>query len=666
VSTSDADTSVSVDDGTPATERRRESAATAMVRHARAAYSVVRDARTNALYAVPRAGGDAVPLERLVPALARAYEHETQRVPPLAAGPAVIEILAADDAPVAHVTAPVPTVAERAAARSERLAILEHEAAELIACENVLAQFRSEVRAAGWVGETTAPELVYANAYTALLDVGEFKPVKRLGSLRVGGPSSAGKNYAVERAKAFLPAGLFHLVTSSSEKSLFYSPIDLKRKFLYYPEGAALQSDGVGVAVLRSLLTENLVAHETVIDGLWIRLEKEGPTGAVIATSRVTLDDDLENRLDHIEISDTADQTRAVIDAIGASAEFGHWEPPDVTCWHAYYDWLRLQGPYEVIVPYASTLAAAIPAAAIRLRRDVSQLIGLIWAHTVMHLAQRERDSRGRLIATLDDYAGVRTLINAGIGIATGQSVPAWMHPTWKALPDGGGITHRELARRLQLGDDGAKKRVAKMIPLGYADNLETRPRAAAKLIRKTKPPDGDETGFLPTSSAIDERLTSTLSIANAVGHPGPLRDGSRPADFEFDQTRSDNRSEAERRTQCPNSDSRPDRSESDGDTASAVPSAHDPTDPTVRGRRETDADAPDVIREGLADTLTRTSAVHIDHQGRLVFADHGLTGEQAIIHDADALVASGLARWIDEPPALDPITGDRPDGNQR
>jgi hypothetical protein len=423
-----------------------------MVRIAREAYEIVRDALTDELFALPRAGGEPIALPMLPPLLARALERETGKVPPQSAKQSAIEILADDDAPVHAVTAPQPTEAEHERARMDRLAALEDEAAELIACDDVPSRFRTEIRASGWVGDTTAPELVYVNAFTALLDVGDFKPVKRLGSLRMSGPSSAGKNFAVDRGRAFLPDDLFSLVTSTSEKSIFYSPRDLRRHFLYYPEGAALQNDGVGAAVLRSLLTENIVAHETVIEGEWVRFEKEGPTGAVIATSRVTLDRDLENRLDRVEVSDSADQTRAVINALGESAEHGNWDPPDLLQWHAYFEWLREQGPFEVIVPFGIALAAAIPAAAIRLRRDVSQLLGLIWAHAVMHLPHRERDSRGRVVATLADYAGVRALVNAGIGIATGQTIPAWMHSTWEALPDEDGITYRELGRRLEMG----------------------------------------------------------------------------------------------------------------------------------------------------------------------------------------------------------------------
>jgi hypothetical protein len=569
-----------------------------MVRIAREGYEIVRDELTNELFALPRAGGEPIALPMLPPLLARALERETGKVPSQSAKQSAIEILADDGAPVHAVTAPEPTEADHERARMDRLAALEDEAAQLIACDDVLARLRTELRAAGWVGETTAPELVYANAFTALLDVGDFKPVKRLGSLRIGGASSAGKNFAVDRGRALLPKDLFHLVTSSSEKSLFYSPLELRRVFLYYPEGAALQNDGVGAAVLRSLLTENIVAHETVIDGAWVRFEKEGPTGAVIATSRVMLDRDLENRLDRVEVSDASDQTRAIIDALGESAEHGNWDPPDLGPWHAYFEWLREQCPFEVIVPFGTTLAAAIPAAAIRLRRDVSQLFGLIWAHAVMHLPHRERDSSGRVVATLADYAGVRALVNAGIGIATGQTIPAWMYPTWEALPDEDGITYREVGRRLEMGDDGAKKRIDQMIPLGYADNLETRPRAAAKIIRKTEPPRGDTTGFLPTVAEVTERITEASQLSNPAGQVGTTQDPSDQAAPASDQAEAGRRSDVGHNNRGATSDQSSDRPESDNDPAPPLQPRDDPTDPTQSPRVSTALQKSDSLPE--------------------------------------------------------------------
>lgn len=66
------------------------------------------------------------------------------------------------------------------------------------------------------------------------------------------------------------------------------------------------------------------------------------------------------------------------------------------------------------------------------------------------------------------------------------------------------------------------------------------------------------------------------------------------------------------------------------------------------------------VRRDGPSDTLTGPSIVSIDREGLLAFPAHNLTGEQAILRDAHALVASGDACWIGQPPVLDSITTTR------
>jgi hypothetical protein len=45
------------------------------------------------------------------------------------------------------------------------------------------------------------------------------------------------------------------------------------------------------------------------------------------------------------------------------------------------------------------------------LRRDFGSLLALIRAHALLHQATREHDAKGRIVASLDDYAVVRELI---------------------------------------------------------------------------------------------------------------------------------------------------------------------------------------------------------------------------------------------------------------
>src|SRR5712691_6683078 len=82
----------------------------------------------------------------------------------------------------------------------------------------------------------------------------------------------------------------------------------------------------------------------------------------------------------------------------------------DPTPWHELQTWLE-SGERRVVIPYAAEITAAIPPAAVRLRRDVDTLWALVASHALLHQAQRERDPKGQIIATLDDYAAVHELV---------------------------------------------------------------------------------------------------------------------------------------------------------------------------------------------------------------------------------------------------------------
>jgi hypothetical protein len=56
-------------------------------------------------------------------------------------------------------------------------------------------------------------------------------------------------------------------------------------------------------------------------------------------------------------------------------------------------------------------LAVLVPPVAVRLRRDFGSVLALIRAHALLHQDSRPRDSRGRIVATIADYAVVRELL---------------------------------------------------------------------------------------------------------------------------------------------------------------------------------------------------------------------------------------------------------------
>ena len=85
--------------------------------------------------------------------------------------------------------------------------------------------------------------------------------------------------------------------------------------------------------------------------------------------------------------------------------------PPrlDQRPWWELQDWLA-DGPTDVSIPFATELAKRVPPSAVRMRRDFGMLLGLISAHALLHRATRDKDARGRIVATLNDYAAVKAL----------------------------------------------------------------------------------------------------------------------------------------------------------------------------------------------------------------------------------------------------------------
>jgi hypothetical protein len=204
-----------------------------------------------------------------------------------------------------------------------------------------------------------------------------------------------------------------------SERALVYSKEPLKNRMLVIFEAAGMTGDFTSY-LIGSLLSEGCVRYETVestSEGLIPKLiEREGPTGLIVTTTAVHLHPENETRVPSLTVRDTPAQTRDVLLAL---ADEDGDSDVDVAPWLVLQEWIAMGGT-EVTIPFGMALAEAIPTKAVRLRRDFRSLLGLIRAHAVLHQARRDRDSRDRVVATLDDYAVVRKLVeevlSAGIG----------------------------------------------------------------------------------------------------------------------------------------------------------------------------------------------------------------------------------------------------------
>jgi hypothetical protein len=255
---------------------------------------------------------------------------------------------------------------------------------------NILESFAEDLACSGVVGESKLAKLLYLAVTSRFLE----RPV----SVAMKGPSSGGKSYLTERVLSFFPEEAYYALTAMSEHALAYGDEPLSNRFLVLYEAAGMDSDLTSYFV-RSLLSEGRLRYETVektSEGMKPRLiEREGPTGLIVTTTAVKLHPENETRLLSVTVSDTQQQTRAVMAALAE----GPGEEPNVKAWHALQRWLGCS-ERRVSIPYARDLAALIPPVAVRLRRDFGALLNLIRAHAILHQASRERDAEGRIIAT--------------------------------------------------------------------------------------------------------------------------------------------------------------------------------------------------------------------------------------------------------------------------
>jgi hypothetical protein len=267
-------------------------------------------------------------------------------------------------------------------------------------------------------------------------------------------------------------------------------------------EAAGLQSD-IASYLMRSLLSEGHINYTTVeVTNAGLkprRIERVGPTGLITTTTAISLHPENETRLLSLTVNDTPAQTRAVM-----RAHVGELRPErDRRDWHEMQSWLADEA-LAVTIPFDAALAEAIPSYSIRVRRDFPALLTLVRAHALLHQCSRERDERDAVIATLDDYAAVRSLVWDLMADAAERSVSPEIRETIAAvevlserdvLMDG--VRNTQVAAALGIDKSTAMRRTRTAVTRGFLHNLETgRGRPARLLIGDPVP---DDASFLPT-----------------------------------------------------------------------------------------------------------------------------------------------------------------------
>jgi hypothetical protein len=382
-----------------------------------------------------------------------------------------------------------------------------------------------QVHSMGIVGEEKVIKLIYVSGTSRVLD----KPTNPL----VKGASSGGKTVVVE-CTLKLMGSCVNCLTSSSALSLAYDDTSLAHTIIFIGEANQIQGEGNSVfaMLLRSLVSEGRIVHQTTVDDpssptrrRVLRLVREGPIALVITTTG-ELHSENDTRMVPFHISEDQEQTRSVIDRIASRAAGISESPGDLAIWHELQQWITL-GPNDAIVPFAPQIAAMISPRMVRFRRDVGALFGFIKASAILHQAQRELDSKGRVIATAADYAVAFPIFSEILAETSGQGVT----PNVRAVVDcvagcaaqlagkatggrfsrtqtvGAGfevvLSSQQIGIATGLGKSAAYRALCSALELGLLANSETRSGRPYRLTVRQRIDEVGTTTLLPHPDTI-------------------------------------------------------------------------------------------------------------------------------------------------------------------
>jgi hypothetical protein len=417
----------------------------------------------------------------------------------------------------------------------DEAAEIERSAAHIIASKNVLDLFAAEF---GKViaGEQTNGKLLYLVATSRLFERTMHAAVK--------GTSAGGKSEIRKRILEFFPPESVVSFTSLSEKSLIYHDGDFSHKILSMGEAAATEEQVFQDYLLRELMSEGRLRHGTVQkvgkELVATTIEKQGPVAFLVTTTKSKMHPENETRMLSLEIDDSAEQTKNVMAKVAQVEGLNQSATQiDVTPWQNFQRWLE-RGERRVHVPFADTMVDLAPAASVRLRRDIGQVLRAIKAHALLHRDQRGRDDARRIIADLEhDYRFVRELMHGllaeGSGVAVSNAmlgtIAAVREATKELAPDDG-ASAQDIALKLKLDKSAAWRRLTAARQEGFVVNLEQRKGMPGKY-REVEQENVKPVVILPTVEEVHKGLSSG-SIAPETVQPCN-RDGSPHSNQEDD-----------------------------------------------------------------------------------------------------------------------------------
>jgi hypothetical protein len=398
---------------------------------------------------------------------------------------------------------------------------------ELAQAPDLINRVVRQVQAMGVVNERELIVLTYVAGTSRVLQ----HPVNLLAK----GTSGSGKSFTTTRTLELIGPDFVNFLTSASALSLVYDDRPLSHKILVIHEANQLQADenSTFAMLVRTLISEGRIVHQTTVEdpdsptGRRVeRIVREGPIALVVTTTG-ELHSENETRMLSWYVGESHQQTAAVMAGLAARAAGADVAPVDLSAWHDLQRWIAL-GPNDAVIPFAQQIAAKIKPLMVRFRRDVGSLFSFIKASALLHQAQRQVDTQGRVVATIADYAlaypifsrvmaqssgkGVSDNVRAVVKLIAERAGSAGTKPTnskfQRIAASGRGsevlISSEQIGTATGIGKSAAYRAILAAIDLGFLANNETRRGKSFRLMLKQ---DVDDVGpsLLPDPITITQ-----------------------------------------------------------------------------------------------------------------------------------------------------------------
>ena len=270
-----------------------------------------------------------------------------------------------------------------------------------------------------FAGNTRNAKILWLASFTRYSD----KPV----SVLIKGSSGSGKSHLLNTVLKFIPNKEYESFTGISEKAIAYMKHDsLKNKILAIQEFSGLQNND-GNTLLRSLLSENKIRYQTVVNDSNNKFTTqqaciEGPVALFMTTTEKAIHPEDENRMISLSVDESLEHKRNVLKEKGRVFNEGKKVREDFSELHTISE-NYFKNKKDVIIPFVEQIAENTNLDSPQIYRDFDKILSLIETHALLHQDDRKKTDDNKVIATLEDYEVVWSLIEPVLELSSKKNI---------------------------------------------------------------------------------------------------------------------------------------------------------------------------------------------------------------------------------------------------